>query len=120
MPLPDETVVKVHGEPIDLPFGYLPPIVTVTGFRIPLLAVVELGGIFDRPAGRGRRPGVGGFAKADAPLVEEMHQLLLDGAVGSVHAAAVQVTPKAIGTGEPEARARRLAKRYKEVFPDAP
>lgn len=74
----------------------------------------------DRELGRGRRKGVGGFAKADAPLIEEMRQLLLGEVVTSVHAAAVQVAPKAKGSGGPEAKARRLTERYKALFSDAP
>lgn len=120
MPLPDGSVVMVHGEPTDLQFGYLPPIVTVTGFRIPLYAVMELGGVFNLSPGRGRRQGVGGFAKADAPLIAKMHRLLQSKKVNSVHAAAVQMAPKAAGAGEQEAKVRRLTERYKAAFPDSP
>lgn len=119
-PLPDGSTISIRGEPRDLPFGYLPPIVTVTGFQIPFLAVVELGGVFDQAVGRGRRQGVGGYAQADAPLIEEMHRLLQEGTVGSVHAAAVQVTPEALGRGEPGAKVKRLSDRYKAAFPDSP
>jgi hypothetical protein len=73
-----------------------------------------------RELGRGRRKGVGGFAKADAPLIEEMRRLLLEEVVTSVNAAAVQVVPKARGSGGPEAKARRLTERYNALFSDAP
>lgn len=119
-PLPEGAVAMVHSNPVDLPFGYLPPVVTVTGFRIPLYAIIELGGAFDQPPGRGRRQGVGGYAKADAPLIEEMHRLLQEEVVASVHAAAVQLAPKAVGNGEPDAKVRRLMDRYRAAFPDSP
>ncbi len=73
----------------------------------------------DRPLGRGRRLGVGGYATADAPLIEEMRQLLLGEVVNSVHAAAVQMAPRAVGLGQPESKVRRLFERYKAAFPDS-
>jgi hypothetical protein len=73
----------------------------------------------DRPLGRGRRLGVGGYAKADAQLIEEMRQLLLGEVVNSVHAAAVQMAPRAVGLGQPESKVRRLFERYKAAFPDS-
>lgn len=73
-----------------------------------------------RQRGRGRRKGVGGYAKADAPLIEEMRRLLLGGGFTSTYAAAVQVVPNAKGSGGQEAKARRLTERYKALYSDAP
>lgn len=113
-------MVTIYGRTHETPGGHLPPAVTIFGLRIPVLGVVELGGVFDRPAGRGRRKRVGGYAQTDEPLISEMHQLLQEGAVTSLNAAAVQVAPKARGGGAPHSKARRLVDRYREAFPDTP
>lgn len=70
-------------------------------------------------AGRGRRKGVGGYARADEPLVEEMRQLVQSGEAETPWAAAVLIAGKAKGSKEPEAREKRLVGRYYEKFPDA-
>ncbi|HEX8525785.1 hypothetical protein [Allosphingosinicella sp.] len=112
--------ITIQGQTYKTPFGHLPPAITILGLRIPVLGVIELGGIFDRPAERGRRKGAGGFAQCDGPLIEEMRQLLQEGSATSVHAAAVQVTPKARGGGQPDSITSRLSRRYREAFPEAP
>jgi hypothetical protein len=62
----------------------------------------------------GRPSGSGGYAKDDEPLLIEMHHLIQSGRVGTVHAAAVQVAPKAQGpTTSQEGKVRRLSDGYR-------
>lgn len=65
---------------------------------------------------RGRPKGAGSYENQDAPLVQEMHQLILAGKAKSVNAAAIAVADRAQGAS-PESRAKRLSKRYRESFP---
>lgn len=68
----------------------------------------------DRNAGR--PPGAGSFADADAPLVEEMHQMIKNDSTLSTHPAAMKVAGNAAGYGTLESKAKRLTGRYKKKY----
>lgn len=59
-----------------------------------------------------------GWRIADAPLVQEMHQLFTSGAVSSPTAAAAQLVKegKVKGAGDVESKIKRLQRRYRETF----
>jgi hypothetical protein len=63
-----------------------------------------------RPPGRG-------LQKADYPLVNEMHSLLLEGVVSSPTQAARSLVSRAAGYGTPESKISRLVARHKKRFP---
>lgn len=63
---------------------------------------------------RGRKPGSGGYSRADKPLIDEMRQLIADGVATSLNDAARIVAPKAQGASVDAAR-DRLRKRYQEL-----
>ena len=69
-----------------------------------------------RPRGRrsGRKKGSGSYEKQDAPLVEEMKELIDSGDAASPHAAAMQVVGRAKGAGTQESKVRRLVDRFKD------
>jgi hypothetical protein len=116
-PIPDGATAVIGGRVMHLPFGALLPVVTVTGLKIPTLAVIALGGVLARVGGRGRRKGVGGYAKDDGPLIDKMHRLLSRRSPPSLHAAAVAVAEKAKGSRQLESKVRRLMDRYRQKFP---
>ena len=66
-----------------------------------------------RQSRRGRTKGAGSLANVDAPLLEEMRQLIAGGRAFSAHGAAKLVAHKAKGGGTEESRATRLASRYR-------
>jgi hypothetical protein len=68
---------------------------------------------------RGRKPGSGSMAMADAPLLDEMRQLIIAGKAFSPEGAAKLVAAKAVGASE-ESKATRLAKRYRASEPNSP
>lgn len=63
----------------------------------------------------GKPSGKTGYAKADAPLVEEMHRAVVAGA--TVWSAATSVSIRAEGSSRGDSKIKRLAKRYKETYP---
>ena len=65
----------------------------------------------------GRPRGAGGWAESDAPLVEKMREMIADNPDMTPHRAAVQLTPEAAGASN-EAKARRLADRYRKKYGD--
>jgi hypothetical protein len=65
---------------------------------------------------RGRPPGAGSYARLDAPFVEEMKQLVMEG--HSAESAAKKVAGKAHGSGSPHSKVNRLAKRFRREYPD--
>lgn len=65
---------------------------------------------------RGRPLGSGSYEPLDAPLVEEMHQLMNEEPCLSPTAAANRVADRAAGGGTVESKARRLAERYSQKF----
>lgn len=71
----------------------------------------------DRPR-LGRRKNVGGFAKADAPLVARMRVMIEADEASGPYAAAQAVAPSAQGASEPS-KIRRLERRYSETFPSS-
>jgi hypothetical protein len=67
----------------------------------------------------GRPPDAGSFAKADEPLISEMHRLIEEGLATSPHSAAGQVADKARGGGTPASKQARLRRRYQRQYPRA-
>jgi hypothetical protein len=65
---------------------------------------------------RGRKKGTGSFAAIDEPRLEEMAKLIQEGRAASPEAAALQVAPRAHGTGTLKSRVDRLAKRYRAKY----
>src|SRR5262249_10350874 len=63
-----------------------------------------------RQTNRGRPKGSGTYVHADAPLLEEMWQLIKSGTAFSPEGAARAVAPKASGAGTVESKRDRLAK----------
>lgn len=119
-PLPDGSTVDIGGQIIAFPLGGLLPITTIRGLKVSGVGVLALCRALGGSKGLGRRRGVGGYAKADEPLVREMHQLRAEGSAASIHAAAVAVAPRAKGSRQFESKVRRLVERYRATFPDAP
>jgi hypothetical protein len=66
---------------------------------------------------RGRPRGSGSLAKADGPLVEEMHQLIESGSAKSAEDAAGKLADGAAGGGTLQSKVTRLARRYRKQFP---
>jgi hypothetical protein len=119
-PLEEGSDIQIGNTTVVLPLGGVLPFFTIRGLKLPREAVLALTRSFRASQRSGRRKGVGGFAKHDEPLVREMHKLLAGGNVTSVHAAAVRVAGKAGGVSVEASKVRRLMKRYKAEFPDAP
>ena len=67
-------------------------------------------------AGRGRRKGVGGYAKYDVELAVEMHRLIQEGEATSVYGAAGLVAPKARGSNLAGTREKRLSAAYRRLY----
>lgn len=65
----------------------------------------------------GRPKGAGGFAKADAPLVEEMRAMIMGDSALTPHAAAYKVVARAPGSATDETKVRRLSEHYRRKFP---
>jgi hypothetical protein len=66
------------------------------------------------PKRRGRKPGSGGYGRADEPLLREMLQLISDGIAISPNDAARIVASKAKGATL-ESRQHRLAERFRKM-----
>ena len=64
-----------------------------------------------------RQPGTGTYDIADAPVLEEMHRLIMNGDAKSPHDAAGQLAHKAKGSMEESSRQTRLAKKYRKKYP---
>lgn len=62
---------------------------------------------------RGRKPGSGSMANADAPLLQEMADLIATGRAFSPDGAAKLVASKAAGAATVDNKANRLAKRFR-------
>ncbi|WP_442577915.1 hypothetical protein ACSBOB_20425 [Mesorhizobium sp. ASY16-5R] len=62
------------------------------------------------------RPKGTSYAAADAPLVQEMHNLISRGEYPSARSAAMSLIAKIKGAGTPDSLARRLVDRYKETY----
>lgn len=113
-----DTNVEADGHPLDLRPQF--PVVHIVGLEVPRLALLALGGTTRSVRRRGRAKGVGGYEKADEPLVSEMHRLLEDSEVSSIHAAAVSVSGQAKGHSSHESKVRRLMKHYRSTFEETP
>jgi hypothetical protein len=114
----DAGTITIGGRVIDLPLGAFLPAFTIRGLRLSGDAVQALCRSFERQPNVGRRKGVGGYAKDDAPLVAEMREHTLSGA--SLHAAAVAVADKAKGVSQHASKVKRLIAHYRTTFPDSP
>jgi hypothetical protein len=66
------------------------------------------------PKKRGRKKGDGSYATIDLPLLDEMKELILSHRAASPEEAARMLAKKSFGSGSPESKAERLAKRYRE------
>jgi hypothetical protein len=64
---------------------------------------------------RGRTPGSGSYAPADAPLLDEMRRSIVERKAMSVHRAAALVADRAHGAGTIESKASRLARAYRAM-----
>jgi hypothetical protein len=64
-----------------------------------------------------KKPHPSSLAAADAPLIEEMRELILAGTVSGPNPAALRVVDRAAGGGELDAKVRRLEKRYQKTYP---
>ena len=64
---------------------------------------------------RGRKKGSGSYDKLDAPLLDEMHELIKNGDAVSINDAAGQVASKAKGSST-ESKITRLSKKYAKQF----
>jgi hypothetical protein len=64
---------------------------------------------------RGRKPG-SGYQRVDAPLLEEMHQLVERCKQPTPEAAAKAVAERAYGNSTWQSKVDRLAKRYRQQF----
>lgn len=64
---------------------------------------------------RGRGKGDGSMSNADAPLLDEMKQLIADGKAFSPNGAARLVWEKSAGNATEESRVTRLANRYRQA-----
>ena len=113
-----EGKITIGGRVIDLPLGGYLPAFTIRGLRLADDAVQAMCRSFERQPKVGRRKGVGGYFKDDAPLVAKMRELILSGA--SLHAAAVAVADKAKGGGQHASKVKRLIDHYRATFPDSP
>lgn len=69
---------------------------------------------------RGPVKGTGSLEKADKPLIEKMHRLIINEDAKSVHDAANQVAGRAKGSGTIESRIKRLERRYRKHFENNP
>lgn len=113
-----EGTIAIGGRVIDLPLGGLLPAFTIRGLRLSGDAVQAMCRSFERQPNLGRRKGVGGYFKDDAPLVAKMCEQILSGA--SLHAAAVAVADKAKGVSHQASKVKRLIDHYRATFPDSP
>jgi hypothetical protein len=68
------------------------------------------------PRTRGRPRGSGSYALADAPLLQQMKELIETGQASSVNVAASLVADKAKGPGTLESKLTRLRHRYVEKY----
>ena len=64
---------------------------------------------------RGRKPG-SGYQWVDAPLLDEMHRLLVERIEPTPEAAARRVVDRAYGGGSLELKVDRLARGYRRRF----
>ena len=67
---------------------------------------------------KSRKKRSGSFEIADAPLIEEMHMLILSGKAKSATEAAKQLSSSARGFGSSESKETRLRKAYYEQYPN--
>lgn len=83
------------------------------------LAIADVGRDTTSPRAanrRGRRPGAGGYAKADEPLLTAMRAIIEEDPTIEPWSAAGQMVPRAKGSGEFEAKQKRLHGRYLAKF----
>jgi hypothetical protein len=66
----------------------------------------------------GREKGQGSFEQLDQPLLSKMKALITDMKAASPEEAARMVAPEAHGSGTPESKAERLARRFRKARPD--
>lgn len=71
-----------------------------------------------QPKERGRPKGSGGWQNSDAIIVEKMRKMIQENPDMSVFGAAMHFASEANGNGEPESKQRRLAERYRNIYPD--
>jgi hypothetical protein len=89
------------------PAAAAPPSNQKAGQRKPSSAAVS----------HGRPKGSGSLERADAPLIERMRKLIMEGECVSPTAAAQAVAADAMGAGTLDSKVRRLVERYGAKYP---
>lgn len=74
------------------------------------------------PRKRGPKPGTGGYAVSDAPLLDAMRVEVIgcvaSGAPLSLHTIALSQVPRAVGDGQTQSKANRLVSGFRRRYPE--